>query len=146
MIFVFDIDGVLADNRHRLHHIRNGNRDYDAFYATVMLDTPILPIVKVARALMYSPGATVELWTGRRESSRQQTEMWLDQMGLSHYNKLRMRADGDYRKAAEVKKEWMDLCLPCERPVLVFEDHSDNVAMYRDAGLICCQTFDGELA
>jgi hypothetical protein len=146
MIFVFDIDGVLADNRHRLHHIRNGKRDYDAFYATVGLDTPIHPIVRVATALLNSGAATVELWTGRRESSRAETETWLQRCGVFGYNKLRMRADKDYRKAVVVKKEWLDQCYPCEKPVLVFEDHPDNVKMYRDSGVICCQTFDGELA
>ena len=31
--FIFDIDGTLADASHRLHHIQNGNKDWDAFFA-----------------------------------------------------------------------------------------------------------------
>ena len=36
--FIFDIDGTLSDPKNRLHHLKNGNRDWEAFLAAVGLD------------------------------------------------------------------------------------------------------------
>lgn len=30
---IFDLDGALCDISHRLHHIKNGNKNWDAFFA-----------------------------------------------------------------------------------------------------------------
>ena len=38
---ICDIDGTLADLHHRLHHIKNGNKNWDAFFAEVKDDLPI---------------------------------------------------------------------------------------------------------
>ena len=34
---VFDLDGTLADVRHRLHHIEGRRRDWDAFFSAALL-------------------------------------------------------------------------------------------------------------
>src|SRR5659263_561226 len=39
---VFDIDGVLADVRHRLPHVQARPKDWDAFFAAIGKD-PVLP-------------------------------------------------------------------------------------------------------
>src|SRR5664280_1362634 len=39
---VFDIDGVLADVRHRLPHVQSRPKDWDAFFAAIGKD-PVLP-------------------------------------------------------------------------------------------------------
>ncbi|MDP1878220.1 MAG: hypothetical protein Q8M17_11755, partial [Actinomycetota bacterium] len=41
MIAIFDIDGVLADARHREHHLDSRPRDWDRFFAEVSSDAPI---------------------------------------------------------------------------------------------------------
>jgi len=33
MIYIFDIDGTLADVSHRLHYITGETKDWDAFFA-----------------------------------------------------------------------------------------------------------------
>ena len=35
-----DIDGVVADARHRLHHITVGRRDWDRFFGAAVDDPP----------------------------------------------------------------------------------------------------------
>jgi hypothetical protein len=133
------MDGVLADNRHRLHYIEKKPKDHDSFYANVSADLPIKPLVVVARTMIKS-GHQVEIWTGRRERCRRDTTMWLDRQGLSEVSKIRMRADDDLRPTRIVKREWVESCFPCEKPHLAFDDMPDIVAMYRDAGILCCQT------
>lgn len=38
---IVDIDGTVADLRHRLHFIQGEKKDWDAFYARVSGDFPI---------------------------------------------------------------------------------------------------------
>lgn len=139
MIIVFDMDGVLADDRHRLHYITQTPKDYDKFYAGVLDDPPITPMVTLA-ITMAQAGHKLEIWTNRRESSRADTEKWLDKYTLWDIQKLRMRPDKEHRSAVEVKKGWMESCFPCERPDMVFEDQTKNVEMFRSFGIIVCQT------
>ena len=47
---VFDIDGVLADVRHRLHHVDRRPKDWDAFFAAAVDDPPLAEGVALARA------------------------------------------------------------------------------------------------
>ena len=37
-----DLDGVVADVRHRLHHLEGGRKDWDAFFAGIA-DDPVHP-------------------------------------------------------------------------------------------------------
>ena len=41
-VWVFDIDGTLADNEHRMHHL-DGKKEWDAFFAKQHLDEPYQP-------------------------------------------------------------------------------------------------------
>lgn len=102
---VFDIDGVLADSRHRLHLIRQKPKNWDQFYALVSQD----PVLEVGKELVFGfsavlgSGAIMYL-TGRRESARQDTADWLRLNGFPG-GVLCMRPDGDYRPAKEYKLE-----------------------------------------
>lgn len=98
MNIVMDIDGVVADARHRLHFIKEQPKDWDAFYAAVK-DDPPLPIgIALARAMRSSV-----IWiTGRRASTMDDTKAWLIDQGLRELP-LFMREDDDYRNAAVLK-------------------------------------------
>ena len=39
---IVDLDGTVADLSHRLHHINGKHRNWDAFFAGVDKDTPIV--------------------------------------------------------------------------------------------------------
>ncbi|GAB2465350.1 hypothetical protein GCM10027265_13470 [Jatrophihabitans fulvus] len=95
---VFDIDGVVADVRHRVHHLDRGA--WHRFFLAADHDT-LLP--EGAR-LVADLGAGDEIvWlTGRPEWLRDVTETWLADHGLP-VGELHMRPDGDYRPAASYK-------------------------------------------
>jgi phosphoglycolate phosphatase-like HAD superfamily hydrolase len=38
---IFDLDGTLADLTHRLHYVKNGNRNWDKFFEECDKDLPI---------------------------------------------------------------------------------------------------------
>lgn len=105
-IAFFDIDGVLANCRHRLHYIEEG--DKDGFYddKNVLKDTLFDSGATLLR-MFEDSGYKIIFTTSRRESCRRATLEWLDKKKLvKKYNAgLYMRSTGDYRKSWEVKKD-----------------------------------------
>ncbi len=99
---VFDIDGVVADVRHRMHHLEAPRKDWAAFFAAAADDRPLTQGVE--RALQASREAELVWLTGRPESLRQTTVTWLQAAGLP-VQRLVMRARRDFRPARVVKLE-----------------------------------------
>lgn len=97
---VFDIDGVLADVQHRLHHIEGRRKDWLAFFDAAV-DDPVLT-EGVALALEASKDCEIAYLTGRPERCRLDTEVWLRANGLPA-GTLRMRPDHDRQPAARMK-------------------------------------------
>jgi phosphoglycolate phosphatase-like HAD superfamily hydrolase len=98
---VFDIDGVLADVRHRLHHVAARPKDWDAFFGAAPLD-PGLPDGLAAVTTAAAAGHVVVYLTGRPERCRADTLAWLAAQGLPPGD-LFMRDDGDRRPARVTK-------------------------------------------
>ncbi len=93
---VFDLDGVLADVRHRLHHVAGRPRDWEAFFAAAP-DDPVLADGRRAVEAVPPDHAVVYL-TGRPERCRADTQSWLVQHRLPR-GELLMRPDWDRRPA-----------------------------------------------
>lgn len=139
-VIIFDIDGTLADLRHRLHFIQNGKKDYDGFFDAMGDDTPIEPVVWLARKLGTSFG--VICVSGRPDSHREQTSKWLKAHGLDIFNvvDIYMRKAGDYRPDHIVKREILDqIRADGYDPFLVIDDRPQVVEMWRSQGLVCLQ-------
>ena len=100
-VAVFDIDGVLADVRHRLHHVAARPKDWDAFFGEAPRDPPLAEgIGAVAEAARG--GHIVMYLTGRPERCRRDTLDWLAAQGLPR-GELHMRDDTDRRPARITK-------------------------------------------
>ena len=131
---IFDIDGVLADCTHRLHHILVPGRkqDWDAFDALTHKDTPIPASVWLLNILRHR--AKIVLLTGRSERVRKATEEWLHVNGIK-YDELLMRASGDRRKAAYVKTDIMnEHNLTADNVMCIFEDEPATITILRAKG------------
>ncbi len=50
-VAVVDLDGVLADVRHRLHHLDRRPKDWDSFFAAAPSDPPLAEGFAVVREL-----------------------------------------------------------------------------------------------
>ncbi len=98
MLAVFDVDGVVADVRHRLHHLHH--RRWHRFFAEAGAD----PLLLEGQRLVADLGREHEIvWlTGRPEWLREVTLDWFEQHGLPT-DELHMRPDGDYRPARVYK-------------------------------------------
>ncbi len=93
---VLDIDGVLADVRHRLGHVRRRPKDWDAFFAAAPLDAPLSEGLR--RATELAGRGDIVYLTGRPERCRHDTETWLQSNAFPKASVL-MRPDTDRRPA-----------------------------------------------
>lgn len=93
---VFDIDGVVADVRHRLHHLERRPKDWGGFFAAAGDDTPLDEGVALAADLARRHD--VAWLTGRPEWLRAATTLWLDRYGLPAGD-LFLRGNADRRPA-----------------------------------------------
>jgi len=143
---IVDIDGTLADLTHRLHHVRNGARDWDTFFSLAGDDTVIQPISDLVRRLFDK--YRVILVSGRPEKIRDITTGWLAAEAIP-FVELLMRPDGDYRPDHIVKSQILDYILGDGHDVaFVIDDRPSVVAMWRERGLTClqCRDWDEEAA
>ena len=99
-IAVLDIDGVLADVRHRLHHLETRPASWSGFFAAAPGDPLLAEGAAVAHRL--AEDHEVVYLTGRPERCRRDTERWLTAYGLPS-GVLLMRRDNDRRPARQTK-------------------------------------------
>jgi FMN phosphatase YigB (HAD superfamily) len=107
-IAVFDIDGVLADNRPRQHLVTRRRKDWDAFFAALAFGW--VPI--------YA--------SGRPERCRSDTSQWLERWGFPAAELL-LRADDDRRPALQVKREFLTMLGARGEIVSVVDDDEDVI-------------------
>ncbi|MEU8353225.1 MULTISPECIES: hypothetical protein [unclassified Streptomyces] len=128
---VFDLDGTLADVRHRLHHLERRPRDWKAFFRAAPRDAPLEPGVRLVRE---SAGhCEVVYVTGRPESCRRDTREWLARHGLPDGD-LRMRGARDRRPARVTKPELLRELAAGREVALVADDDEQVCAAYEAAG------------
>jgi hypothetical protein len=86
----------------------------------------------------------VVLMSGRSAEFREQTERWLATNNIAYFE-LHMRAEGDVRKDAIVKRELFDAHINGKWNVsFVLDDRQQVVDMWRSLGLICLQVAPGD--
>lgn len=156
-LYIFDLDGTLADIEHRKHHIMGAVKDWPAFFAACKDDKPIEATIATLNALRTA-GAETWIWTGRSDEVRAQTIEWLcknhcfgrsvgtlPRWPFAAPERFMMRKAGDHRPDHELKSEWLAQIEPPEykRLTAVFEDRDRVVQMWRAAGVPCFQVAPG---
>ena len=154
-IYIFDLDGTLADASHRLHFIQREQKDWRSFFAACVDDAPIKQNIETFQRLKDG-GAEVWIWTGRSDEVRKETVAWLKKEGcwvgetwLSRWvlepESLMMRKAGDHQPDDALKFGWLADLEPPERRRLtaVFEDRDRVVKMWRNFGVPCYQVCEG---
>ncbi len=132
---IVDIDGTLA--------LRTGDRSpYD--WARVGEDDPNPPIIELVQMIRTAGQHRIILMSGRDESCRRQTEMWLDAQRVP-FDELHMRAAKDNRKDSIVKEELYRQHVEGRCGVSwVVDDRAQVVTMWRSLGLTVLQCADGD--
>lgn len=133
--FIFDLDGTLADDSHRAHHIPRG--EWDEYFSKCPADRPIKEICILARLLsLHYP---VFIISGRSESVQSETLDWLKKHEVP-FTALTLRKRNDLRPNSQLKAEALaTLRSAGYRPLLVFEDQPKVCEEWRKAGVPVAQ-------
>jgi hypothetical protein len=128
---VVDIDGVVADVRHRLHHIESSPKDWGAFFAGADRDPPLA--TGVARVRDLAGAHEIVFLTGRPERLRAVTETWLERHGIGGHRVL-MRRHGDFRPARVAKADELRRLARGREVAIVLDDDPEVCDALRVAG------------
>lgn len=128
---VIDLDGVVADVRHRLHHIGAGKKNWSAFFAGVGDDE----VLAEGRAVVDRLAADHEIvyLTGRPERTRTATEAWLARHALPP-GRLLMRSDDDRRPARLLKPRLLKALARGRQVAVVVDDDGEVCEALTAAG------------
>jgi phosphoglycolate phosphatase-like HAD superfamily hydrolase len=123
MTAVVDIDGVLADVRHRLRFVAQRPKDWEAFFARAAQDTVLPEGEHTVRKLaeVYD----IVYLSGRPERLRRVTEDWLHDHDLPA-GPVHLRPPDDYRPSRYYKVDMLRR-LARDRTVVVLVDDDPRV-------------------
>jgi len=140
---LFDLDGTLSDATHRLWHLEQDPIDWDAFHLASADDTPITPLIEIARGL-YSVGKDVHILTGRSEIARNITLEWLRTHTVP-FTSLCMRHADCRQPDHELKPRFLEpLGIDPANVFLAFEDRTRVVNAWRALGIRTLQVAPGD--
>jgi phosphoglycolate phosphatase-like HAD superfamily hydrolase len=128
---VFDVDGVLADVTHRLHHLRARPQRWERFFQAADRDPLLVEGADRLRAALVDHD--VLYLTGRPERTRRLTERWLARHDLPT-GPLVMRSDDDHRPARWMKREVLRRLSATRDIVSVIDDDPAVVAVLEADG------------
>lgn len=145
MDIIVDIDGTIADCRHRIHMVKNlrndpnWKADWKSFFESMIMDTAIVPVMEAVKILERN-GHQLIFCTGRPNNYELHTRDWLAMYGGFEDVTLWMRDKRDCRSDFIVKEYMLAEMRDQDfYPELAFEDKQECVDMWRRNGIICLQ-------
>lgn len=134
---IFDLDGTLADGKHRLHllptvdlHLTDS---WNEFNRASKDDSPIHSTIEVCN-IMARAGLRVIILTGRSDIVRAETEAWLERNSVL-YSELVMRSHSDNRKDIIIKEEFLRNQVGLENIVAAWDDSPAVIEHFRRLGI-----------
>lgn len=142
-VIVFDIDGTLANIEHRRAFVATKPKNWKAFNAGIVNDTPHSDIVRLS-TMLVSCGNTLLLCSGRGEEHRDVTVKQMNDFGVL-YSKLYMRPAKDHRPDDIIKVELLQqIRAEFGNPYLWFDDRTRVVNAIRNEGVRVLQVAPGD--
>lgn len=130
---IVDLDGTIADVRHRNNFVRTKPRNFDAFNAACVDDSPHLFVIETMRAFR-SHGTFIAICSGRGSEVRQETIDWLAKYNVP-YDALLLRPERNYEDDVELKLDMLtEVRSMGYEPIGVIDDRVKVVNMWREQG------------
>jgi hypothetical protein len=106
-LIVCDLDGTLADNRHRKHLVPEQGelRDWTPYSKACVDDTPINGVISLINMLWNHYG--IFLLSNRESSAMDETRWWLSRHKVM-YDFIQLREPGDVEGSSEYKVKAID--------------------------------------
>lgn len=136
MIYVFDIDGTIANNEHRSHLLPSSDlhltSSWKGYNKACSGDSPIIPMINMMNTLAdLSP---VYIMTSRSDEVEWMTLEWLQDNDIE-YDSIYMRSRHDNRKDYKMKEEWLNEISGGDKSnVVIFEDNPQVIKHLRSCG------------
>lgn len=141
---VFDLDGTLCNVLHRRQFVATKPRNWNAWNAGIINDTPNQPVLEVFNAL--KDRFPIFFVSGRSDDYRDVTIQWFEKHGIYEYdyNGLLMRKYKDNRDDAIVKSEIADEIEKNYNIFAVFDDRKRVVDMWVNRGVFVFDVGQGK--
>jgi predicted secreted acid phosphatase len=141
---LFDLDGTLCNVYHRRQYVATKPRNWDAWNAGIINDTPNLQVLEVFNAL--KDRFPIFFVSGRSDDYRGVTVQWFEKHGIYEhdYNGLLMRKYQDHRDDAIVKGEIADEIEKDYKIFAVFDDRKRVVDMWVKRGIFVFDVGQGK--
>lgn len=133
-IIICDIDGTLADIKHRLHFARGEKKNWKSFFEAIPEDKPRLDIWQEVLKEKRDLGCDLILVSGRNAKYRQETIDWFKNKIPSFKNEVLtifMRGEHDHRVDTEVKKDFLEK-IGKENIIKVYDDRPSVIRMWQE--------------
>lgn len=141
---IFDLDGTLADDAHRLHYITQYDKDYPKYFSLCMHDKPIWHIIGLFKACKIAyPDRKIWIISGRCESVRHETEMWLKYYDI-YYDELILRPKECPISTVLWKEQVIKSSILDNKEVIIlaFDDNKQVINMFRSHGITALHVAD----
>lgn len=142
-VYIFDLDGTLADGTHRLHKLPTKDlhltESWVEFNRLSALDSPIENTITVMNGL-YKSGAFIIILTGRSDDVVEDTTDWLQEAG-AEYHVMVMRQSSDNRKDTIIKEEFLRY-IGLHRITAAWDDSPKVIEHFRSLGITTYQVCD----
>ena len=158
-IYIFDLDGTLADDGHRNHFLHpphtgecghnygesgvcecGAKRDWGSYFAAAGDDTPKSKTIQICRDL--ARWNKIYIFSGRSETTAAVTRNWLHKHEI-YFDLLKLRGKDDRTQDNILKLRWVDELQISQDIVAIFEDRQRVVDAWRAAGYTCFQVAPG---
>jgi hypothetical protein len=140
-VYLCDLDGTLCNVSHRRQYVATKPRNWDAWNAGLVNDTPNFAMLGIITSLTYY--YPLIFVSGRSDDYRKQTEEWLEKYDIS-YNALYMRKYKDHRDDAIVKGELADEIEKEYNILGVFDDRKKVIDMWISRGIFVFDVGQGK--
>jgi len=137
MIVIIDIDNTLclSDKRFELAKKPNGKTDWNIAHNPELIeqDAPNFPMIDLAHRYKRD-GLKVIIITGRPESVREVTELWLSKYYIP-YDALYMRTEKDHFIKAHILKKKIYETYITDKVFCAYDDDEEIIQMWTSLGI-----------
>jgi len=132
-LYVFDLDGTIADLTHRLYLIKCDKPDWPSFYRSCVTDKPkqwVIDLLNICRK-----HGEILILSGRSDEVEGYTRDWLKDNSV-YYDYIVMRKSVDYTPDHVLKSEMLDDFLDNKsfQVQFIVDDRQRVVDMWRGKG------------
>ena len=134
-IVLCDIDGTVADIKHRLHYVKSEKKDWKGFFSN-MEDDVVREEIKDLIIDHFNKGKTIIFLSGRPENYSRVTSEWLIKNGLGFAYTIIMRKGNDKRPDDQTKRDLFNEYFPDKEVIsMIYDDRPRVIRIWQELGL-----------